>query len=124
MNAELKASIMILAVQDLFLKNYFNICAVDTILEAQGASQKKGSEVYKNLHMLHCVHWSAMGPEMATQVKQLVCEMLLDTSWQEFSKAVGAKPAAAPQKSPEVIDVPMLENKPTLMDSVRRLLGN
>lgn len=66
------------AIQNLFERNYFNICALDSALDLVGARQ--GGDAYRMLHALHCVDYSKMDPELRARIPHLVNECLRQQS--------------------------------------------
>lgn len=55
---------------------YFSVSDLDAIAETMGRKSSMGGQDYAALRALHCIHWSAMGPELAQMVRDKCCEML------------------------------------------------
>lgn len=64
------------ALNDLFNKQYFDICKVDALIKVIHGSER--SEAYALLRTLHCVHYSAMSPSLRDCIPLLVNECLTD----------------------------------------------
>lgn len=62
------------ALNELFTKKHFNICALDSVLEVMNGTDR--SEAYKLLRTLHCVDYSAMPPELRERIPALVNEAM------------------------------------------------
>ena len=62
--------------KDMLTKRYFDITKLDTLLEATHRKEHVSSETYTLLRGLHCVDWSAMGPELAAETRAVCCRAL------------------------------------------------
>lgn len=71
---ETKQLVVKQAIQNLFEKDYFSICQLDSTLKIIGARQ--GGDAYKMLNALHCVSYSKMSPELRERIPYLVNECL------------------------------------------------
>lgn len=71
---EVRRLVVTQALDDLFTKQYFSICQLDSVMAVLNAS--KHSEAYKLLRALHCVDYGVMRPELRESIPQLVNECL------------------------------------------------
>lgn len=62
--------------KDMLTKRYFDITKLDTLLEATHLKEQISTETYTLLRGLHCVDWSAMGPELAAETRAVCCRAL------------------------------------------------
>jgi len=69
---EVKRIVAETAIQGLFTKNYFDICAVRAIMEVVGGS--KDSMAYKQLHALHCIDYANMPAHLRDILPRLLNE--------------------------------------------------
>ncbi|HVI60089.1 MAG TPA: hypothetical protein VM619_14620 [Luteimonas sp.] len=70
MSADTKAMIAVTALNNMFESHAFSICTIDQVATMLGGIPDK--DAYRQLHALHCVHWSAMPAELRRQVPDLV----------------------------------------------------
>jgi hypothetical protein len=73
--ADLKHLSALTALNAMMAKGYFDICTVDSVAELLGVSVR-GSDAYKTLRPLHCVHWPQMPQELREAVPGLIQECL------------------------------------------------
>ncbi len=59
----------------IFESKFFDICALDGICELTGRNIEDTQD-YVALRLLHCVHWSAMGPELTKLTKDKILQLL------------------------------------------------
>lgn len=71
---ETKQLVVKQAIHNLFEKDYFSICQLDSTLKIIGARQ--GGDAYKMLNALHCVSYSKMHPDLRERIPYLVNECL------------------------------------------------
>jgi len=63
------------ALDGLFSNTFFNICAVDSILEM--CKVPRESDAYKMLKTLHCKHFDAMSAELRERLPLIVRDALM-----------------------------------------------
>lgn len=63
------------ALNKLFDENHFSICKLNDVMDLLGKG-RKNSKLYKQLHALHCVHYSDMPDELKNQIPFMVNELL------------------------------------------------
>jgi len=65
------------SVNKILSKDWLSICEVDTLIDLLGKGNRK-SKVYKELHALHCVHYSDMPKALRDQIPNMINELLTD----------------------------------------------
>lgn len=70
----LKTLAAVTALNVMMQKNYFSICAIDSVAKMLGVNPK--SEAYDILLTLHCVDWDKMPKELKDAVPELIKECL------------------------------------------------
>jgi len=77
----IEVEILLLALAKEFQNSFFSICGIDQAFSHMGINHAlKESVQYKNLHTLHCVHYSSMSKELRMQIPDL-CFGLLGLSF-------------------------------------------
>ncbi len=71
---QVKKLVVQTAINKLFTDKYFSVCTLDRVMEVMNISQN--TDAYKQLHALHCVHYSDMTKEMRDVLPLLVNEAL------------------------------------------------
>lgn len=61
------------ALDKLASQRYFDICTVDNILKVCGLPQ--GGRTYRALHLLHCVDYGDMAPELLASIPEAMAEL-------------------------------------------------
>jgi hypothetical protein len=77
----------------MFRENYFDICAVNAVMDVMQKEALRSSAEYKALRVLHCVHWADMGPVLAAETRKKVLELL---SLEVFAELPSTAPVEAP----------------------------
>lgn len=65
------------ALNNLFTKAYFDICTLNSVIEAIGKGNKEHPS-YKQLKALHCVDYGSMPKDLRDQIPYLVNEVFTD----------------------------------------------
>ncbi len=61
------------ALDKLASDRHFSICTVDSILRVCGLPQ--GGRTYRALHLLHCVNYGDMSPELLASIPEAMAEL-------------------------------------------------
>ncbi len=72
---KVKQQVILAATQNLFSKDFFDICKLHEIAKVVGASKNSG-HAWDLLQALHCVHYKTMPPDLRNAIPQLVNECL------------------------------------------------
>lgn len=71
---DLKQLAAMTALNNMMLKHYFDICAVDSA--AKLLNVNRGGDAYDILHALHCVHWEKIPVELRDSIPDLIHKCL------------------------------------------------
>lgn len=97
MTTELDQAIIATSIRDMVDKGYFSISTIDSILKVTRV--QKNQAVYDRLHMLHCVHFNKMPPEVLDALPAMIRDVL---NGPEFDIEACFRPRA---KEPNVIEI-------------------
>lgn len=61
------------ALAEMLRKSHFDICTVDQILKVTGTIAPR--RTYEALRLLHCIHYSAMPPELLKAIPDMLAEV-------------------------------------------------
>lgn len=70
-----QAEIAKVALENMFAKQYFDICALDGLGDMMGVNVQQHHK-YPELRALHCVHYNKMSPQLKAYVRNTVLEIL------------------------------------------------
>ena len=70
-----QAQVAEIAIEQLFIKDYFSICDFDKIVDLIGIKVNKKDRA--TLYCLHCVDWKSMPESLRILVKEKIREMLI-----------------------------------------------
>lgn len=92
--------IALLALNQMFQKGYFDICALDKVIDLLGVVPER--EVYAQLRVLHCVDWKVMPTSLYNEVPNMIKLCLGGRSKHRF--------ILAEERSNSVLDSVILPN--------------
>ena len=94
--SDLKQIAALTALNAMFRKKWFDICAVDAVAKMLG--RDPDCDAYRTLRTLHCVHFADMPKELRDAIPKLVAQCLDTEPVFQFALPAPPLPPAPPPK--------------------------